>query len=401
MEIPGYTLHKKIGKGGMATVFLATQTSFQRKVAIKVMATALQADDEFARRFMREARIVSRLNHPHIVPVYDFGEVQGNYFMVMEYVGGGLLKDRIREGISTEVAERVLREVAQALDYAGQQGFIHRDIKPDNIMFRQDGSAVLMDFGIARAADSTEQMTRMGTIVGTPRFMSPEQHRGQEIDPRADLYSLGVVFYLMLTGSTPFNADDAMAVGIKHLTEAPPPLPARHSRYQAVMDRLLAKLPEDRFQRGADIVAALDTLPEATDEDVPQPPPTSEPAGKPGRIEPMLDISERKEKAGVLSRHYIMEINVAAEDFPAFQKSFEEIAKALFEWGPKRRHKAGGVRILARVHPWIRGQVKQYIRNLSRSDSHAYLARIPVSLTMRDAQGALLEEYHLEPVETS
>lgn len=404
MEIPGYRIDTTLGKGGMASVYLAVQESFDRKVAIKVMSPQLLADDSFARRFLREARIIARLNHPHIVPVYDVGQAGDWHYMAMEYVGGGHLKQRIRDGMSAREAERVLAEMARALDYAGERGFVHRDVKPDNIMFREDGSAVLMDFGIARAADSEEQMTRMGTVVGTPRYMSPEQHRGADIDPRADIYSLGVVFFEMLTGRTPFTGDDPMAIGIAHIREPIPRLPRELRHYQPLIKRLLAKDPEERFQRGAEVVAALEALTApgksaGATPAAPEKPRATFVSGNEQEIklEPRLRTKEVKEKAGLLSSHLVFDIFLVADDFPQFQKFFEQITTELFEWGEKKGKKCGGVRFKATIHPWIAGRVKEYIRNLRASDSHAFMARVPVQVNLVGADGKPLEQYQLEP----
>lgn len=405
MEIPGYRIQSTIGKGGMASVYLAIQESFDRRVAIKVMSPQLLTDDSFAKRFLREAKIVAQLNHPHIVPVYDVGQTGDWHYMAMEFVGGGHLKQRIRDGMSPEEAERVLREIALALDYAGERGFVHRDVKPDNIMFREDGSAVLMDFGIARAADSDEQMTRMGTVVGTPRYMSPEQHRGGEIDARADIYSLGVVFFEMLTGRTPFSGDDPMAIGIAHIREPIPRLPRDLRHYQPLIKRLLAKDPGERFQRGQEVVEALAALAAPAPETAAAAPTETE---KPRasfvsgneqtiKLEPRLRTREIKEKAGLLSSHLVFDVYVVADDFSQFQKFFEQITQELFEWGEKKGRKCGGVRFKATIHPWIAGRVKEYIRNLRKSDSHAFMARVPVTVNLVGADGNPLEQYTLQP----
>ena len=313
MKIPGYRIQSALGKGGMASVYLAIQEKFDRPVALKIMLPALAADDSFARRFQREARLCAQLSHPHIVPVFDVGESDGMHYIAMEYVAGGSLKERLADGITPKDAETILRQMASALDYAGEMDIIHRDVKPDNIMFRQDGSAVLMDFGIARPTMSDEQMTMMGTIVGTPKYMSPEQHRGKDIDPRADLYSLGVVFFQMLTGRPPYEANDPMAMGLKHISDPIPLMPTDLKRYQPLIRKLLAKDPEQRFQRGRDIVAALDALaqqpaapaPAANNEKAaPIPmaavrPSESEASGI--KLESRLRTREVKEKAGLLS----------------------------------------------------------------------------------------------------
>lgn len=242
----------------MATVFLAIQESFQREVALKIMSPALSEDANFSDRFLREARIVSRLVHPNIVTVHDVGIENGHHYLSMEYIEGHDLKTCLPAFKGREIV-RVMKEVAAALDYAGKKGYVHRDVKPENIMIHdQDGRAILMDFGIARAADAANSMTQTGTALGTPHYMSPEQARGHAIDGRSDLYSLGVLLYFMMVGEVPFDADSAVAIGIKHVSAKIPELPDGLRVYQPLIDKLLAKKPEQRFQSGAELLAALD-----------------------------------------------------------------------------------------------------------------------------------------------
>ena len=257
IEIPGYKIRKTIGKGGMATVYLAEQEIFERDVALKVMSRALAEDPSFGQRFFREAKIVSQLVHPNIVTVYDVGVHKNTYYLSMEYVDGGDLKS-LRRRLSLTQKVRAVRDIAKALDYAGAKGYVHRDIKPENIMFHTgDGRAVLMDFGIARAAELDAAMTQTGIAIGTPHYMSPEQAKGQAVDPRSDLYSLGVVFYLLITGSVPYNAESAVAIGIKHITEPVPQLPEPYTALQPLINRLMAKKPDDRFQSAKEFFSAL------------------------------------------------------------------------------------------------------------------------------------------------
>lgn len=407
MDIPGYRIQSELGKGGMANVFLAVQDKFERPVALKIMLPQLAADPSFAKRFLREARICAQLNHPHIVPVFDLGEHNGAHYLAMEYVSGGNLKERLRDGISPEAAVQLVREMASALDYAGEMDYVHRDVKPDNIMFRQNGSSVLMDFGIARPTITDEQMTMMGTIVGTPKYMSPEQHRGKEIDPRADLYALGVVFFEMLTGHPPFEASDPMALGIKHISEPIPLMPTALKRYQPLIRKMLAKDPEQRFQRGNDIIAALDLLDKTP---VPVAAATAQPEHKKPtprhaesdlsgvKLESRLRVREMKEKTGLLSASvYVLDIFVMADDFTQFQSHFEQLTQDLFEWGNKRGKKCGKIQFKATVHPWISGRVKEYLRNLRKSESHAFMQRIPINLNLVGADGKPIEQVRIEP----
>lgn len=413
MDIPGYKIQSELGKGGMATVYMAIQESFGRPVAIKIMAPALMADESFGKRFIREAKICAQLTHPHIVPVYDVGIHEGAHYLAMEYVSGGCLKDRMREGLKPVEVERVIRDIALALDYAGEQDFVHRDVKPDNILFRQDGSAVLMDFGIARPTHTEEQMTMMGTIVGTPKYMSPEQHRGKEIDPRADIYSLGVMFFEMLTGKPPYQADDPMSLGIKHITEPVPLMPGTLKRYQPIIRKMLAKDPDQRFQRGKEVVSALEALAQqkvSTPAATPQAASASTaPANPTGPVkftdgneskivlEPRLRCKELKEKAGLLSSHFVFDIYMVADDFNQFQKQFEQVTEQLHQWGEQRGKKCGRIQFKATIHPWIAGRVKEYIKRLRSADTHSFMQSIPVRLNMLAADGQPIERLVLEP----
>jgi serine/threonine-protein kinase PpkA len=280
MKIEGYTIIRELGKGGMATVYLAIQESFKREVALKIMAPALTADPTFAERFLREARIVAHLSHPHIEAVYDVGVSHGHHFISMEYHTGGDLTSKVSADLTPTAAVDIAKQIASALDYAHANGYVHRDIKPGNVLFSHYGSAILTDFGIAKAADSSSQptaiqevvgsnqMTKEGSIVGTPSYMSPEQARGQAVDGRADLYSLGIVFYEMLTGTLPYQAQDQIAIAIMHISEPVPTLPGEFDRFQPLLTKLLAKDPTARFQTGTELIEAFEELERAA-----QPPP--------------------------------------------------------------------------------------------------------------------------------
>ena len=259
--IPGYDIEGEIGEGAMASVYLATQRSLERKVALKVMAAALAADPSFCERFLREGKTLARLSHPHTVTIHDIGNVGELYYMAMEYLPNGTLKERIAAGLTPEQGVTLIRQIASALGYAHAQGLVHRDVKPANILFRADGTAVLSDFGIAKSLDDRTQFTQAGFAVGTPSYMSPEQARGQEIDGRADLYALGVVLYEILVGKLPYNGTDALSTALAHLTEPLPELPVHHGRYQGVLRKLLAKDPAERFPDAAALLLALDNLP--------------------------------------------------------------------------------------------------------------------------------------------
>lgn len=244
----------------MSTVYLAIQISVGRVVALKVMSPTLNGDPAFSERFQREANIVGQLSHPNIVSIYDIGQHDSLNYIAMDYLPGGSVHDRMMTGLTAEEALRVTREIASALDHAHEKGYIHRDIKPENILFRADHSAVLSDFGVAKGIIGVSRMTNVGQVVGTPHYMSPEQTRGKPVDGRSDLYSLGVVFYEMLTGSVPFQGEDAVAIAIKHLSAPVPRLPVHYQGYQKIVDRLLEKDPDQRFQSGRELVIAIEML---------------------------------------------------------------------------------------------------------------------------------------------
>lgn len=262
IQIPGYTIARELGKGGMATVYLAIQESFGRQVALKVMAPHLAAEPGFAARFDSEAKMVASLSHPNIVTVYDVGSFNNFHYLAMEYHTGGDLSDRIgRQDITPQQALKITKELADALGMAHSRGVVHRDIKPDNVLFRaHNDDAILTDFGIARNMQAESNLTQIGSTVGTPKYMSPEQARGLPVDGRADLYSLGVMLYEMLVGKPPFSASDSISLAIKHCQEPVPRLPEYLHKYQQVVDRLLAKEVKNRFQNGVEVMAAIDNL---------------------------------------------------------------------------------------------------------------------------------------------
>jgi serine/threonine protein kinase len=258
-HIPGYKIVDQIGQGGMASVYLAIQENLDRKVALKVMDPALARDRSLCQRFLKEGRFVARMSsHPDIVTIYDIGCYRDHYYMAMEFIPGGSLKERIAEGEAFLEPLRVIRQVCRALGYAHQSGIIHRDVKPANILFRDDGSAVLTDFGIAKADDSETQLTRVGFTVGSPAYMSLEQRIGGHIDARSDLYSLGVVLYEMLTGVKPFAGMSSDAIGFAQIDEPVPRLPEGHAEYQGFIDRLLARDPQERFSDAQALIEAID-----------------------------------------------------------------------------------------------------------------------------------------------
>ena len=258
-----YELRAELGRGGMARVYRAVDVLLQRQVAIKVLAAQLSLDEEFVRRFEREATTAANLRHPAIVTIYDVGEQDGLYYIAMEYVNGRslhhVLEERATLGLGYAIS--LLDPVARALDYAHEQGAVHRDIKPHNILIDHDGRVLLTDFGIAQTPDSDgERLTRTGVFMGTPEYISPEQAEARRVDGRSDLYSLAVVAYEVITGRVPFaGATPQLIVAHSQLPPPPPTSVLAHlpGELDEVMARALAKAAERRFPTGAALVEAL------------------------------------------------------------------------------------------------------------------------------------------------
>jgi serine/threonine protein kinase len=253
-----YDVQDELGRGGMAIVFRAHDKQLDRDVAVKVLPFSLAFDAEFVERFQREARTAARLEHPNIIPIYRVGRSGRVIYFVMKLLRGQSLSRILsaRGALTPMEIRHLLVQTAGALGFAHRHGIVHRDIKPDNIMFDELGHSVLTDFGIAKAASGT-RLTGTGMSIGTPHYMSPEQARAQPLDGRSDVYSLGVVAYQCLTGHVPFDGEDAFSIGYKHIMEAVPEPPletAEARRLFTVIRRMLEKKPEDRYQSAEDLV---------------------------------------------------------------------------------------------------------------------------------------------------
>jgi serine/threonine-protein kinase PpkA len=259
MYIEGYEIERELDQGGMATVYLALQKSLKRKVVLKVMAPALALDQSFSKRFLREGEMVAQFNDPRIVTVFDIGIYQGHHYLAMEYLPGGTLKKRIEQGLSLQKSIEIIKTVAGALSYAHKRSIVHRDIKPLNVLFRENEDPVLTDFGVAKAVavEGGPDLTKTGFSVGSPNYMSPEQI-SNKVDPRSDLYSLGVMFYEMLTGDLPYKGQESTEVLVMHLRDPIPSLPSHLQAFQPVVNKLLAKKPAERFATADDFIAALE-----------------------------------------------------------------------------------------------------------------------------------------------
>ena len=264
-----YRVISMIAQGGMATVYLAVHIGLNRKIALKVLLPVYAQNREFVERFQREAQAAAKLKHPNIIQIYDAGQIEGYYFIAMEYIEGGSLQDKVaelsrqRKRMDIDTALSITRQIATALDYAHRHGIIHRDVKPSNILLAEGGRAILTDLGIAKAVAGTA-LTKTMMAVGTPQYMSPEQGKGEEIDHRADIYSLGVVLYEMLAGRTPFQADTPWAVIHQHVYETPPPLerfnPAIAPSIREIVNKAIAKDPLRRYRTAREMAVALDAV---------------------------------------------------------------------------------------------------------------------------------------------
>ncbi len=262
-QIGRYEIEKELGRGGMAVVYLARDPLVNRKVAIKVLPRQFTFDPQFRARFQREAQVIAALDHPAIVPVYDFGEHDDQPYIVMRYMSGGSLSDLLKQRGPFPVDESadILLRIGSALDEAHQKGIVHRDLKPDNVLFDERNDAFVSDFGIVKVSEATVQYTG-NAIIGTPGYMSPEQARGEvQIDGRSDVYSLGAIAYEMLTGKLPYQSDTPMGMAMKHIMEPVPNVldanPTLPPSSATVISKAMAKKPDQRYQKCTDMADDL------------------------------------------------------------------------------------------------------------------------------------------------
>lgn len=268
MNAPKFKVKQRIAKGGMASVYLAVQESLGRRVALKLMRKF--DNPKQAERFLHEGRIIASLSHRNIITIHDVGVIGDRHFISMEYLEGGSLEDRIgKEGMPPNKALSILEQIAGCLRFVHRKGIVHRDIKPGNILFHSDGTPKLTDFGIAKLLDSDQDLTTDGAALGSPYYLSPEQAEGRPLDGRTDIYALGIVFYQMLTGEKPFAKGSPIETIVAHLTQPIPLLPDELSGYQPLLERMIAKNPEDRVGSAKELVYMIRELRRSPPEPLP------------------------------------------------------------------------------------------------------------------------------------
>lgn len=414
-ELPGYSDFHQIGAGGMAVVYQATQISFKRPVAVKVLQAAYATDPDFAQRFLREAEIVASLSHPHIIPVYDFGQRNGTFYMVMDYLTGGDLLQLIHRGLEIDQVLQIISDIASALHFVHEKGYVHRDVKPDNIMFREDKSAVLTDFGIARLCNANDQVTIAGSVLGTPKYMSPEQLQGHAIDGRSDLYSLGVMFYEMLTKQAPYQDEEFMVLAMKHLQAPIPKLPLVFVQYQRLFEKMVAKKPENRFQTGLEIVkliqqlhsgqmhalenvdvasalstrsvsAAMHRLKEKT---------SAAMEAQVPKVREGLQSGEAPPK-GILFKSYTYEGRIVALDWMRLSMNLSTFNNNLLEWYQERGSKCGSIELEVVTVSDLFDKVQQAIRQWQDNPAGKFLKKLGVKLVLVDVETDVAEKIRVK-----
>ena len=261
LEINGYRVLRRVGAGGMSTVYLVERQSDNAQVVLKVLDSKLCEDNEFLMRFIQEFGMIAKIDSAHVVKIFDQGFTDRHVYIAMEYFAKGDLRGRIKQGLNAGEAIALIKEVALALKAIHDFNIIHRDLKPENIMFRDDGSLAIVDFGIAKLMTDANSLTQTGHILGTPYYLSPEQARGETLDGRTDIYSAGVMAFEMLTQRRPYTAATPIALVNKHISDPIPRLPPKLAHYQPLIDRMMAKRASDRFENASQLIDYIDNLP--------------------------------------------------------------------------------------------------------------------------------------------
>ncbi len=344
----------------MAQVVLAEHALLKQEMAIKIIPA--NQEDELTGRFLQEARVITRLNHPNIIRIFEVGQTATLLFIAMEYMQGGSLEDELlsQRRLDTARALEIVQTLAHCLQHAHSHGVIHRDVKPANILFDQQKSRlVLSDFGAARDQWSDLSHTRIGNTVGSPGYMSPEQCRGLSLDGRSDLYSLGSLLYLMLTGQPPYRGPDAVSIAMAHVRNPPPALPSPLHALQPLIDRAMAKNPEARFQTGLEFAeavsalqASLSVLADKSSSVTINDTPTVTPL--PYQIQEQTIGPWYKRKSSI-------DIRFTANDVPEFQKLLERCQSDLGQWMDRRGRKAQYLRLHIQAHPWIHRRIQEIL----------------------------------------
>lgn len=400
MKIPGHKIERKIGQGGMAAVYLGVQEAFDRKVAVKILTPKTTADEEFAARFLREAKTVAQLSHANIIPVYDFGSLDGYYYMSMEYLSGGTLDTLVKTGLELNEALLIVEDIASALGFAHSKGIIHRDVKPENIMFRDNHTAVLTDFGIAKRKDANDGMTVAGAVMGTPKYMSPEQIGGLELDGRCDIYALGVMFFQMLMTQVPYQSEDYMALAMKHVRDPIPRLPMRFAQAQHFLEKMMAKDRDERFATGEEVAKAARQLRETGEYQIGKrisnmgvKASSASPLGmisrggvpvqKQSAIKQGLWEGENKTRESFFGDKYQYTCRIVSEDYSRFSLSFGTMSDNILTWYQKRKGAADTIALEISVPSADEMKVRSALRALLRKGGNfSFLLKVPMDVKL-------------------
>ena len=379
LQFPGYNLVRQLGLGGAAQVFLATDRASGHAVAIKVLSR--QGDMESRSRFEREIALIRKLNHPGIIRILNTGQVHQQPYLIMPFMAGGDLELELggHRPLHPDRISSLMTELCRSLAYAHEQGILHRDLKPANILFAQDRlKPILSDFGAARSEAVEHDLTHVGMTVGSPGYMSPEQIRGHALDHRTDIYGLGVIFYRMLTGAHPYQGKTALQVALAHLEQPIPQLPPALAHWQPILERCLAKNPQQRFADCLELHDAIDQT---------QAPSQQTQADADSRADFLVSI--RKTGPWYRRRRHL-HIQIKAEDIGQFQQHMQHIFAQLAKWHTQYGRKAYSCSLSIHAHPWIHQRIRELLES-SRQENTPWgdllQSRNPVQVEIVDELG--------------